>query len=491
MKNSSGDVLNPYLPEYEYIPDGEPHLFEGRVYIFGSHDSFQGYVFCQNDYVAYSAPENDLSDWRYEGVIFSVIQDPRTRGGGHQFWAPDVVRGPDGRYYLYYCTDARCRSRTIGVAVCDTPAGRYEFLGLLHDENGGAIGGRPGDFPTFDPSVLVDDDGSIYVYSGNAAACEAQYSWGPMQSTVMRVAPDMLTVVDGPKKLLGDFKESLGTSFEGHSFFEASSARKINGRYYLVYSSQKEHELCYAISDRPDGGFVYQGVIVSNADVFAGSADQTPKNIYGNNHGGIVKVRDRYYVFYHRHTSRCHFSRQGCAEPIKIMPDGSIPQVRLTSSGLTAAPLPMKGVYPASCAAHLHGSKTPTPSLFKEMGDAHPYYIQDGPDFDAGLLLSNPGLRTPRQYITNCRDGLHALYRDFEMTGERTEISVKVRGGATGKILLSAEGISGTFGEIPLAPTEDWTVFSTVAVPPRGVHGLVFSYAGSGVFDFIEFEFRR
>lgn len=491
MKNSLGGVLNPYLPEYEYIPDGEPRLFGGRVYVFGSHDSFQGYVFCQNDYVAYSAPEDDLSDWRYEGVILSVAQDPRTRGGGHQFWAPDVVRGPDGRYYLYYCADSRCSSRTIGVAVCDVPAGRYEFLGLLHDENGGAIGDRPGDFPTFDPSVLVDDDGSIYVYSGNAAACEAHFAWGPMQSTVMRVAPDMLTVVDGPKKLLGNFEEARGTSFEGHSFFEASSARRINGLYYFVYSSQKGHELCYATSDRPDGGFVYRGVIVSNADIFADAADQTPKNIYGNNHGGIVKIRGQYYIFYHRHTSRCHFSRQGCAEPIEIMPDGSIPQVRLTSSGLAAAPLQANGVYPASCAAHLHGAKTPTESYLSEMGDDHPYFIQDGPDFDAGLLQVNPSLRPPRQYIANCRDGFYALYRDFELPGGPLEISVKVRGPASGKLFLRVEGAAEPFGEIALAPSDGWTAFSSSAVPPRGVHGLAFSYAGSGVFDFIEFEFRR
>lgn len=490
MKNSLGNVLNPYLPEYEYIPDGEPHLFEGRVYIFGSHDSFQGHVFCQNDYVAYSAPENDLSDWRYEGVIFSVIQDPRTRGGGHQFWAPDVVRGPDGRYYLYYCADACCTSRSIGVAVCDTPGGHYEFLGLLHDEKGGVIGERPGDFPTFDPSVLVDDDGSIYVYSGNAAASEAQFAWGPMQSTVMRVAPDMLTVVDGPKKLLGNFIEARGTSFEGHSFFEASSARKINGRYYFVYSSQKEHELCYATSDRPDGGFVYQGVIVSNADIFPDAADKTPKNIYGNNHGGIVQAGGKYYIFYHRHTSRCHFSRQGCAEPIRILPDGSIPQVRLTSAGLTAAPLPMKGVYPASCAAHLHGAKTPVPSYSKEMGDDHPYYIQDGPDFDAGLLLAHTGLRVPRQFITNGRDGFTALYRDFEMPGKPVKVSVKVRGTATGKLVLRTEDDPTAFGEIPLAPAEEWTAFSATVNPPCGVHGLVFNYEGPGVFDFIEFEFE-
>lgn len=72
-----------------------------------------------------------------------------------------------------------------------------------------------------------------------------------------------------------------GTGFEGHGFFEASSIRKINGKYYFVYSSHKSHELCYAISDRPDMGFVYGGTI-------------------GNNHGRIEKIGEDYYIFYHR-----------------------------------------------------------------------------------------------------------------------------------------------------------------------------------------------
>ena len=61
-------VFNPYLPSYEYIPDGEPRVFDGRLYIYGSHDRFNGAVYCANDYVCWSAPEDDLSDWRYEEI---------------------------------------------------------------------------------------------------------------------------------------------------------------------------------------------------------------------------------------------------------------------------------------------------------------------------------------------------------------------------------------------------------------------------------------
>lgn len=63
-------AFNPYLPSWEYIPDGEPYVFNGRVYVYGSHDFYNGYVFCMGDYVCWSAPVDDLGNWRYEGVIY-------------------------------------------------------------------------------------------------------------------------------------------------------------------------------------------------------------------------------------------------------------------------------------------------------------------------------------------------------------------------------------------------------------------------------------
>ena len=88
-------VFNPYLPSYEYIPDGEPRVFSGRLYIYGSHDRFNGDVYCANDYVCWSAPEEDLSDWRYEGVIY---KKPRIRGirmesmpCGHRMFAAVMI----------------------------------------------------------------------------------------------------------------------------------------------------------------------------------------------------------------------------------------------------------------------------------------------------------------------------------------------------------------------------------------------------------------
>ena len=95
-------AFNPYLPSYEYVPDGEPYVFGDRLYVYGSHDAFGGKGFCVNDYVCYSASVDDLGDWRYEGIIYKRTQDP-VNPKGHQFMnAPDGCQGPDGRFYLYY-----------------------------------------------------------------------------------------------------------------------------------------------------------------------------------------------------------------------------------------------------------------------------------------------------------------------------------------------------------------------------------------------------
>lgn len=151
-------VFNPYLPSYEYIPDGEPHLFDGRVYVYGSHDKFNGISFCLNDYVCWSAPEDDLTDWRYEGVIFRRSQDPYGKPGMmNAMYAPDVCRGKDGKYYLYYFIGY---NGIISVAVCDTPAGKYEFMGFVRYKDGTPVGKKKEPLQ-FDPGVFVDDDGKF------------------------------------------------------------------------------------------------------------------------------------------------------------------------------------------------------------------------------------------------------------------------------------------------------------------------------------------
>ena len=125
-------AFNPYMPLNEYVPDGEPHVFGDRVYVYGSHDKENGEAFCMLDYVTYSAPIDNLRDWRYEGVIYRAKNEPNYERFPYMF-APDVIRGNDGRYYLYYSSAYHypdC-SYVMSVAVCDTPCGEFEFWAML------------------------------------------------------------------------------------------------------------------------------------------------------------------------------------------------------------------------------------------------------------------------------------------------------------------------------------------------------------------------
>ncbi|MBR6396881.1 MAG: family 43 glycosylhydrolase, partial [Lachnospiraceae bacterium] len=248
-------VKNPYLPSWEYVPDGEPYVFGDRVYVYGSHDKFNGCVYCMGDYVCWSAPVNNLGNWRYEGVIYRKDQDPYNTDLQGNLYAPDVTVGPDGRYYLYYVLSD---VGFVSVCVSDTPAGKYEFYGYVHYKDGTRLGEKEGDEPQFDPGVLTEGD-KTYLYTGFCAMGDTSRH-GAM-CTVL--GPDMLTVEEEPVFIAPGNCYSEGTGFENHAFFEAPSIRKIRDTYYFVYSSQVCHELCYAVSKNPKAGFKYGGVIIS------------------------------------------------------------------------------------------------------------------------------------------------------------------------------------------------------------------------------------
>jgi arabinoxylan arabinofuranohydrolase len=480
-------AFNPYLPSYEYIPDGEPYVFEDRVYVYGSHDKFNGKLFCMNDYVCWSAPVDNLSDWRYEGIIYRKKQDPMNRLGLYHMYAPDVAKGLDGRYYLYYGLNFLS---VIAVAVCDTPAGKYEFYGYVSHPEGDILCNKKGDPFLFDPGVLVDDDGRVYLYSGFAPKKNLpSIITGGKKRTfhggyVIELKSDMKTVIGDPKLLFKKKGEAAGTGFEEHEFFEASSIRKIGDIYYFIYSSINGHELCYATSMNPTGDFVYGGTIVSNGDLYLNgySEDKEAYNYIGNNHGSIVKIKDRWYVFHHRQTNRHHYSRQGLAEPIEIKEDGFIPQVEMTSCGLNNGALRGRGEYEARIACNLMSGKGAgrygvyfgnVP--FKE----HPYFTQSGKDRE----------NNPDQYIANMRDGAIAGFKYF-MIEDLKEIAIQVRGNAKGFMNISTSLNSQPIASIPIQPTKRFTYFSSTANIENAKQALYFTYRGAGKLDFLSFVLR-
>lgn len=474
-------AFNPYLPSYEYIPDGEPHLFDDRIYVYGSHDKFNGASFCLNDYVCWSAPKDDLSDWRYEGVIYRRKQDPYGKDGiMSAMYAPDVCRGTDGRYYLYYFIGY---NGVISVAVCDTPAGKYEFLDFVRYKDGTVVG-KKGEPLQFDPGVFVDDDGKVYMYTGFGPVGYPSFLMKGHKPSrkgamVFELESDMLTV-KGDYKYIGveGKKSGAGTPYEGHEFFEASSMRKFDGKYYFIYSSFVGHELCWAVSDNPLGGFTYGGVLVSNGDVGTGGREgkNSAVNYIGNTHGSVVKANGKYYVFYHRQTNRNQFSRQACAEEIRFE-DGKFFQAELTSCGLNGAPLKGEGKYEARIACHLYSKKgTYFYGVFKRPKGVHPFFTQSGVDREDN----------PDQYIANVRDGATAVFRYFKLNGAN-KIRITYRGGG-GKMIVSALEDGEIAAEISLPKSSSETTAEGAFSAQDGIKPLYFRYAGGGAIDFIAFE---
>jgi len=481
MKNQA---FNPFLPSYEYIPDAEPYVFGDRLYIYGSHDQFDGPAYCYNDYVCWSAPTDDLSNWHYEGIIYKKIQDPKYKDGNCMY-APDICVGPDGRYYLYYTLD---RIGIMSVAVGDTPIGPFAFYGYVKRPNGEIIGESLDDLYQFDPGMFIDDDGRIFLYTGFAPEPNSTLhsSKGrPVNafgSFYFELEPDMLTVKQNqPVPLIPTPGASAGTGFEGHEFFEASSMRKIHGKYYFVYSSINSHELCYAISDRPDGGFVYGGTIVSIADVFLdGRETKDALNYMGNTHGGMVQVKGQWYIFYHRQTNLHQYSRQACAEKITIEPDGSIKQVEVTSCGLNNGPLRGKGRYEARIACNLISSEGCTFYAFhhKQSQGVHPFFTQDGEDREDN----------PDQYITNFNNGCIAGFKYFAFDGDEHNITINIRGEQFGQVMVFTEIGGDPIATIDITSSNQWRDYTAPLTINKGTHALYFTFTGQGNFDFRHFE---
>jgi len=465
--------FNPYLPSWEYVPDGEPHIYNGRVFVYGSHDSFNGYVYCLNDYVCWSASVDDLSDWVYEGVIYRKTDDPKNTAGRMNLFAPDVTKGPDGRYYLYYVLDGLS---VVSVAVCDSPAGGYRFYGYVAYEDGTLLGEREGDQAQFDPGVLTEGD-KTYLYTGFCGPGDKSKK-GAM-ATVL--ADDMLTITHDPVFVIPSQPYSEGTGFEGFEFFEAPSIRKSGDTYYLVYSSISMHELCYATSKSPTSDFKYGGVIISNCDKHIGTYKDPEMAAYfaGNNHGGMLEVNGEMYIFYHRHTNGTNFSRQACAELIESQADGSIKQVEMTSCGLNGRPLVGRGEYPAYIACNLF-SKTQQNNhpLHHEswMDGNFPKITQDGRDGDEEL-----------GYIANMRDGAIAGFKYFDFEGVN-RITVKTRGYAHGHLEVKTSWDGKTHAKIPIESSNIWTENSAFIDLPYGVLPLYFEFKGTGGTNLLSFR---
>ena len=465
----NNQAVNPYLPSWEYIPDGEPYVFDDRVYIYGSHDKFNGDVYCMLDYVCWSASVDNLAEWRYEGVIYRKDQDPANGDLQGNLYAPDVCKGSDGRYYLYYVLS---NLSIVSVAVCDEPAGKYEFYGYVHYEDGVRLGEKEGDEPQFDPGVLLEN-GNVYMYTGYCPLDDDKRH-GAM-CTVLDT--DMLTVKEGPQFVIPNKICSKGGEYEGHAFFEAPSIRKKGDTYFLIYSTELNHELAYATSKEPTKNFKYQGVLVSNGDLNIDSykPGAKPMCYCANNHGSMVKIKDDWYIFYHRHTNGTNYSRQACFEILKEREDGLFYQSEITSNhGMK--PLIGQGEYPAYIACHLYNDLDVTYIPWSGwMDDRFQKITQEGGDGDESV-----------GYVANLRKGCGVGFKYFELKNVKS-VSVYTKGYATGKFELRTAYDGEAIASFDMEYSNVWREYKADVNIEDGVYALYFVFMGEGHMQFRSF----
>lgn len=435
-----------------------------------------------------------MNNWSSKGINYSARQDALYSGKRPYLYAPDVVCGNDGRYYLYYCLAGNKGNGgyngPISVAVCDTPDGQYEYLGYVKNKDGTPFN----KFVCFDPSV-INDDGIIRLYYGTSMPMgmylpkplkiisapifktiygkskeeivEFPSVWG---ANMITLCDDMLTVKTDAVRILPE--RARNTSFDKHAFFEGSSIRKINNTYYFIYSSQKNHELCYATSKYPDRDFTYGGTIVSNGDVgYNGRKEKDRLNATGTAHGSIENINGQWYVFYHRLTHGSDYSRQACAEPIQIEPDGSIHQVEISSCGLNGEPLKAEGKYPSVIACNITNGKMPHLSNRKSKKPI-PVVTHRGNE----------------RFISNIDSKTTITYKWFDFIKADGEICFDIDSGSQGEMIVTAD--DEVIARVPINNFGRTTVSAKYHIQDLRRKSLSLKFSGKGSFNLYSFTFK-
>ena len=338
---------NPYLPLWEHLPDGEPRVFEDpdnpgkyRAYIIGSHD-LRYTSYCGPDIRAWSAPVEDLSNWRDEGPIFTHF----VNGQWDVMYAPDLVEviRKDGtkEYYLY--PHSRGPGREAMVAKGDRPDGPFTPINLTED----GANTVPGSIMGFDPSVYVDyitdpndPDYEIgfraYGYWGFQRSLAGELDQNTMYS--LRPGREVIDYFIPASSRYGVIRDPEGTEypnvfpgedFGAFNFFEAASIRKIGNKFVWVYSgysgpdyglSSTNSALRYAYGDTPLGPWKSGGVLVDSRAVVLNEDGTALQTTYAghNTHGSIEKINDQWYAFYHRAPRGFGNARQPMVAPVTI-----------------------------------------------------------------------------------------------------------------------------------------------------------------------------
>ncbi|WP_419211218.1 glycoside hydrolase family 43 protein [Maribacter sp. X9] len=294
------NAISQPLVSHIYTADPSAHFFNGKIYIYPSHDIDAGEAFddlgshfAMEDYHVISMDSID-SKAVDNGVALHVDDVPWAE---KQMWAPDAAQ-KDGKYYLYFPAKDYDGIFRIGVAVSDTPIGPF-IPQPLPIKNSFSI----------DPAVFEDEDGSYYMYFGGLWGGQLQ-RWRTGQFNteqpesptahipeddepallpyVARLTNDLLEFSEKPKEIqiLDSDGNLLLAGDNDRRFFEASWMHKNNGKYYFSYSTGDTHFICYAIGDNPYGPFTYGGRILEPV-------------VGWTSHHSICKVEGKWHLFYH------------------------------------------------------------------------------------------------------------------------------------------------------------------------------------------------
>ena len=342
------NAQNPYLPLWEHLPDGEPRVFEDpdqpgkyRAYIIGSHDvTYTAY--CGPDIRMWSAPVENLSQWRDEGPIFTWF----VNGQWDTMFAPDLVETIDkatGKktYWLY--PHSRGWGRIPMVCKGDRPNGPFTPVNLTED------GTRcvEGSLIDFDPSVFIEtitnkkdkdfDKGyRAYVFYGfqHSTACELDQNTMYSKREGTELIDLFIPASSADGRLLDKAGSEYKALYKGQNpldfnFFEASSIRQVGNKYVMVFSgySGKEYglgntnsALRYAYGDSPLGPWRAGGVLVDSRGVVLNEdgSKLITTNAAHNTHGSLQEINGQWYVFYHRPPRGFGNARQAMVAPVKI-----------------------------------------------------------------------------------------------------------------------------------------------------------------------------
>lgn len=292
-----GQVRNPFV-SHIFTADPSAKVFDGRIYVYASHDLDAQTAYDMKDYHVFSS--DDLVNWQDHGVALDVADVKWAKS----LYAPDACYGKStGKYYLYFPNGGD----SIGVAVADKPSGPFV------DALGKALITRstPGVTDVewvFDPTCFVDDDGQVYLYFGGGMPDTGE------NARVIRLKPDMISLAD-----------TSAVTIPAPDFFEASFMHKREGKYYFSYSTTfADHApaLDYMISDNPMKDFQFAGTVLPNPAEDNGD----------NNHGSIVEYQGKWYLFYHTRVlsnqlGLTNYQRSIAMDHLEYAADGKITEV--------------------------------------------------------------------------------------------------------------------------------------------------------------------